>query len=250
MFKMLCSYILTLYVAGENAGESVVQRISIHSGPTTSAEKNTSNTFSFQGIKVERSAIANAPPTPPPPLYQAPPAFFTGYSLPPGNPCETFALPPPPADKKRTGPRRKFYLSHFYAFSSFLQKTDDSSLPCALIACPVCYLPLEEAVALMPKAPSFSPMLKSLTYNHEESLTESEFGGSEFGGYPSLRQRDDSYIIRDSMSVHCGYDSYLSVVYSECFRLYWFFSSNLCTGKENLLMNFVFPKFCKGLLEE
>lgn len=124
---------------GENAGESVVQRISIHSGPTTSAEKNTSNTFSFQGIKVERSAIANAPPTPPPPLYQAPPsppAFFTGYSLPPGNPCETFALPPPPADKKRTGPR----------------------------SCPVCYLPLEEAVALMPKAPSFSPMLKSLTF--------------------------------------------------------------------------------------
>lgn len=37
-----------------------------------------------------------------------PPAYFTGYTLPPGNPCETFTLPPPPADKKRTGPRRKY----------------------------------------------------------------------------------------------------------------------------------------------
>ena len=35
------------------------------------------------------------------------PRYFTGYTLPPGNPCENFALPPPPADKKRTGPRRK-----------------------------------------------------------------------------------------------------------------------------------------------
>lgn len=39
----------------------------------------------------------------PPPL----PTFFLGYSLPPGHPCNTFTLPPPPADKKRTGPRRK-----------------------------------------------------------------------------------------------------------------------------------------------
>lgn len=61
----------------------------------------------------------------------------------------------------------------------------------------------------MPNAPSFSPVLKNLTYIHEESLTKSEFGGSEFGGYPSLGQRNDSYDIRESMSVHCGYDSYL-----------------------------------------
>ena len=60
-----------------------------------------------EDIKISASQYVNggseslAPP-PPPPVY------FTGYTLPPGNPCETFTLPPPPADKKRTGPRRKF----------------------------------------------------------------------------------------------------------------------------------------------
>ncbi|GLT51396.1 hypothetical protein SLA2020_248100 [Shorea laevis] len=48
-----------------------------------------------------------------------PPSYFLGYTLPSGHPCNTFTLPPPPADKKRTGPR-----------------------PCL-----VCYLPVEEAVA-------------------------------------------------------------------------------------------------------
>lgn len=57
----------------------------------------------------------------------------------------------------------------------------------------------------MPSAPSFSPFIKNLTYIHEENLNKSEFGGSEFGGYPSLSQREDSYDIRESMSVHCGY---------------------------------------------
>lgn len=75
-----------------------------------------------------------------------------------------------------------------------------------LAACPVCYLPLEDSIGHMPKAPSFSPVLKDLAYVHEDNLTKSEFGGSEFGGYPSLGQRDDSYDIRESMSVHCGYD--------------------------------------------
>lgn len=39
-----------------------------------------------------------------------PPSFFLGYTLPPGHPCSVFSLPPPPADKKRTGPRRKSFL--------------------------------------------------------------------------------------------------------------------------------------------
>ncbi|GKB58923.1 putative ceramidase, partial [Tanacetum coccineum] len=121
------------------------------------------------------------PHPPPPPITTIPrppppPVYFTGYTLPPGNPCETFTLPPPPADKKRTGPR----------------------------PCPVCYLPVEEAIALMPKAPSYSPVLHNLTYIHDESFIKSEFGGSDFGGYPSLKQRYDSYDIKESMSVHCG----------------------------------------------
>ncbi|XVE88056.1 hypothetical protein DITRI_Ditri19aG0037700 [Diplodiscus trichospermus] len=107
-----------------------------------------------------------------------PPSYFLGYTLPAGHPCNTFTLPPPPADKKRSGPR----------------------------PCPVCYLPVEEAVALMPKVPSFSPVVKNLTYIYEENLNKkTEFGGSDFGGYPTLKQRNDSYDIRDSMNVHCGF---------------------------------------------
>lgn len=65
---------------------------------------------------------------------------------------------------------------------------------------------MEQVLSLMPNASSFSPVLKNLTYIHEENLTKTEFGGSEFGGYPSLAQRNDSYDIKESMSVHCGYD--------------------------------------------
>ncbi|MBA0778161.1 hypothetical protein Gotri_006062 [Gossypium trilobum] len=119
---------------------------------------------------VEGTEVRVMPPPPPP--------YFLGYTLPPGHPCHTFSLPPPPADKKRTGPR----------------------------PCPVCYLPVEEAIALMPKVPSFSPILKNLTYIYEENLNkDKEFGGSDFGGYPTLKQRDDSYDIRESMNVRCGF---------------------------------------------
>ncbi|KAK6915989.1 Protein of unknown function DUF616, partial [Dillenia turbinata] len=34
--------------------------------------------------------------------------IFLGYTLPPDHPCEKFTLLSPPADKKRTGPSRKF----------------------------------------------------------------------------------------------------------------------------------------------
>ncbi|XP_019162259.1 PREDICTED: uncharacterized protein LOC109158820 [Ipomoea nil] len=125
-------------------------------------------------LSPKRNSIGGIAAAGQPPL---PPVYFTGYTLPPGNPCEGFTLPPPPADKKRTGPR----------------------------PCPVCYLPVEEAIALMPNAPSFSPIVKDLTYIHEENLVKSEFGGSEFGGYPSLSQREDSYDTRESMNVHCGF---------------------------------------------
>ncbi|KAK5826977.1 hypothetical protein PVK06_021910 [Gossypium arboreum] len=127
------------------------------------------NRVSFP-IDVERTEVRVMPPPPP--------SYFLGYTLPPGHPCNSFTLPPPPADKKRTGPR----------------------------PCPVCYIPMEEAIALMPKVPSFSPVVKDLTYVYEENLNkETEFGGSDFGGYPTLKQRDDSYDIRESMNLHCGF---------------------------------------------
>ena len=48
-------------------------------------------------------------------LPPPPPSYFLGYTLPSGHPCNTFTLPPPPADKKRTGPRRKIL---FYSIVS------------------------------------------------------------------------------------------------------------------------------------
>ncbi|KAF3610467.1 hypothetical protein DY000_02047211 [Brassica cretica] len=103
---------------------------------------------------------------------------FLGYTLPQGHPCHTFTLPPPPADRKRSGPR----------------------------PCPVCYLPVQEAIALMPDAPSFSPLLKNLTYIHEDPLNrDTEFGGSDFGGYPTLKHRNHSFDFKETMNIHCGF---------------------------------------------
>ncbi|PVH62131.1 hypothetical protein PAHAL_3G210800 [Panicum hallii] len=94
------------------------------------------------------------------------------------HPCENFSLSPPPIDRKRTGPR----------------------------PCPVCYLPVEQALALRPAQPSTSPVLQSLNYMSEENLVSKDSnGGSLFGGYPSLEERDKSYDIKDLMKVHCGF---------------------------------------------
>ncbi|KAJ0257937.1 hypothetical protein HA466_0087200 [Hirschfeldia incana] len=58
----------------------------------------------------------------------------------------------------------------------------------------------------MPSAPSFSPLLNNLTYIHEEQLSrETEFGGSDFGGYPTLKLRNDSFDIKETMNIHCGF---------------------------------------------
>ncbi|KAI9198630.1 hypothetical protein LWI28_019403 [Acer negundo] len=135
--------------------------------------RNTVNSMDDENSSMNGLGTIESRVFPPPP-----PPYFLGYTLPPGHPCNSFTLPPPPADKKRTGPR----------------------------PCPVCYLPVEEAIALMPKVPSFSPVLKTLTYITEPELNrEMESGGSDFGGYPTLAQRTDSYDIRESMSVHCGF---------------------------------------------
>ncbi|KAJ6935523.1 hypothetical protein NC652_010515 [Populus alba x Populus x berolinensis] len=159
-------FVWVLYVGkGEDAQEDGrPPNISVNASVSLSHIEN--KTSFLQGII---SDISLPPP---------PPAYFLGYTLPPGHPCNSFTLPPPPADKKRTGPR----------------------------PCPVCYLPVEEAIALMPKVPSFSPVIKNLTYIYEDLLSgERDFGGSDFGGYPTLKHRSDSYHIRESMSVHCGF---------------------------------------------
>ncbi|KAF6166868.1 hypothetical protein GIB67_026647 [Kingdonia uniflora] len=94
------------------------------------------------------------------------------------HPCAKFILPPPPADKKRIGPR----------------------------PCPVCYLPIGQAISSMPRTPSSSPVLTNLTYVHEENPVRTEpLGGSDFGGYPSLERRNNSFDIKEQMNVHCGF---------------------------------------------
>ncbi|CAH2036538.1 unnamed protein product [Thlaspi arvense] len=96
------------------------------------------------------------------------------------HPCDSFAFPPPPPPGlRRPGPR----------------------------PCPVCYLSPEEALAHMPKLPFESPVLKNLTYIREESPVklENSQGGSEFGGYPSLEHRTNSFDIKESMALHCGF---------------------------------------------
>ncbi|KAL9236419.1 hypothetical protein vseg_011094 [Gypsophila vaccaria] len=93
--------------------------------------------------------------------------------------CKKFHFaPPPPPNSRLLGPR----------------------------PCPVCYLPVDQAVSSMPSLPSESPVLRNLSFIHEENPTKSEpHGGSDFGGYPSLQQRNDSFDIQESMSVHCGF---------------------------------------------
>lgn len=69
----------------------------------------------------------------------------------------------------------------------------------------MCYLPVEQAVAMMPRSASVSPVIINLSYILDDNLARTEpFGGSEFGGYPSLKQRDYSFDIKESMQVHCG----------------------------------------------
>ncbi|KAL4626820.1 hypothetical protein ACB092_05G124800 [Castanea dentata] len=165
-------FVWVLYVGkGEDTqeGENHAGNISVNESLPLPYPEESKNLTSSPSLGETVHSLALPPP---------PPAAFLGYTLPPGHPCNSFTLPPPPADKKRTGPR----------------------------PCPVCYLPVEEAIALMPKVPSYSPVLKNLTYIYEENLSkDGEFGGSDFGGYPTLKQRSDSFDIRESMSVHCGF---------------------------------------------
>ena len=69
----------------------------------------------------------------------------------------------------------------------------------------MCYVPVEEAIASMPSSPSTSPVIHTLTYVHDENPIRSEpHGGSDFGGYPSLEDRNAAFDIKETMTVHCG----------------------------------------------
>jgi hypothetical protein len=93
------------------------------------------------------------------------------------HPCEGFSVPPTLVDKKRTGPR----------------------------PCPVCYVSVDQAFALMPPEASPSPVLKNLNYISEDGIVANlSSQGSGFGGHPSLEQRNKSFDISESMTVHCG----------------------------------------------
>ena len=97
------------------------------------------------------------------------------------HPCDGFTLPPPPTDKKRTGPR----------------------------PCPVCYLKESLAIAQMPEEQRYiSPVLQHLSYVSDPLAAEPRVEGapgSPFGGYPSLEERAESFNVRESMQVHCGF---------------------------------------------
>ena len=77
------------------------------SSPTYGEQNNNNSDNAIDSTTLNNVESNGSMLQPPPP----PPAFFMGYTLPPGNPCESFTLPPPPADKKRIGPRRKYSWS-------------------------------------------------------------------------------------------------------------------------------------------
>lgn len=82
----------------------------------------------------------------------------------------------------------------------------------------MCYIPVEQAIASMPSSPSESPILRTLTYVHDENPIEGEpHGGSDFGGYPSLEERDAAFNIKETMKVHCGlvHFCYLYLIFSQ-----------------------------------
>lgn len=93
-FHLISSIVWTLYL-----------QHGLFSGEDTQEENSVQNISVNESMSIGnslRGVAANLVLPPPPPSY------FLGYTLPPGHPCNSFTLPPPPADKKRTGPRREF----------------------------------------------------------------------------------------------------------------------------------------------
>ncbi|KAL6999513.1 hypothetical protein U1Q18_000673 [Sarracenia purpurea var. burkii] len=144
-----------------------------------------SSSYFAQGIVNKKAPLLNtvticgenaSQPRPPP--HSSGPAVIGSASV-LEHPCAHFAIPPPPPGyRRRIGPR----------------------------PCPVCYLPVEQAIARMPSSPSLSPVIRHLKYFREENPIKMEpHGGSDFGGFPSLKLRNDSFNIKESMTVHCGF---------------------------------------------
>ncbi|XP_031249773.1 uncharacterized protein LOC116107620 isoform X2 [Pistacia vera] len=136
-------------------------------------EKNSKdkNTYTKNDVRgSDESRVQNPPP---------PPSSIKAVIPLSNHPCKNLAFPPPPPPGfRRPGPR----------------------------PCPVCYLPVEQAIASMPSSQSSSPVLQKLTYVQDENPVKTEpHGGSDFGGYPSLKQRIDSFDIKESMTLHCGF---------------------------------------------
>ncbi|GLT67286.1 hypothetical protein SLA2020_396060 [Shorea laevis] len=188
---LLVALALVVFVLGfftvnkESAGSNTAQRIGslvpygndIASDPVISGQHEGKGNQDSRNSSTEnsiRGSDENRVQHPPPPSFSRGAAVF-----PSEHPCKNFALPPPPpAALRRSGPR----------------------------PCPVCYLPVEQAIASMPSSPSTSPVLHNLVYIHDENPIKTEpHGGSDFGGYPSLQQRNDSFDIQASMAVHCGF---------------------------------------------
>lgn len=64
---------------------------------------------------------------------------------------------------------------------------------------------MEEAIAEMRRVGRTDPgVLKQLSYVTNPS-TKFGTAGSNFGGYPSLSEREASFKIKESMQVYCGY---------------------------------------------
>ncbi|CAN4084068.1 unnamed protein product [Withania somnifera] len=93
------AFLWVLYVGKGEDTQALT--ISMSSGVFPPETRQITHIDSTEQNNVGQIALIRSPAPPPP-------AYFKGYTLPPGNPCEGFTLPPPPADKKRTGPRRKF----------------------------------------------------------------------------------------------------------------------------------------------
>ena len=75
------------------------------------------------------------------------------------------------------------------------------------VACPVCYLPIEDAIKKMPSTNEFTmPVIRRLSYAVDVAGSRTGIGlmGSEFGGYPTLEERRKSFEIQEDMKVYCG----------------------------------------------